>query len=585
MNSIVQILVAVLNSLWQAAIVAALVWLVLKFARRRNLAMNAATRYVVWWAALGVVLVLPAAPGALALWRTRAAHTPSSTAAPKAVQPVLPAANFDAPALITLREQRSTRWPFWVLAIWSVVFLYRLVEIVRSYFYLRGVKRRAAVSLQPLPEKKRSAHLLLSGEVASPMAVGFLRPAVILPETLPAEITGEELHHVLLHEYAHLARRDDWSNLIAHLLGAALALHPAAWWILRQIAREREMACDDWVVARTGSARPYAASLARLSELRWSRRQQAQGEALASGMFGGGSRLGERIELLLKSGAGNPARSRLSGGLLAAALVAFAIAVSPAPRWIAFAQRAPGPGFEVASIKPGDPDTQQFSILMAPGGRLSAKNASLRMLIGWAYDIRDYQISGGPGWVGANKYNVEAKPETGVSIPPGPNGAARVRLMTQSLLAGRFKLNVHRETRQGPVYELVVGKGGPKLKEAAKAGLFTSQGLQLGRGQVTGRAARVSQLANRLSQEVGRPVFDRTGLAATYDFSLKWTPDPVVQLGIVQLGKGPDPATLPDTDGPSIFTALQEQLGLKLQPAKGPVEILIIDHAEKPDAN
>ena len=112
MNSIVQILIAVLNSLWQAAIVAALVWLALKFARRRNLAMNAATRYVVWWAALGVVLVLPAAPGALALWRTRAAHTPTSAEAPKAAQPVLPTANFEAPALITLREQRSTRWPF-----------------------------------------------------------------------------------------------------------------------------------------------------------------------------------------------------------------------------------------------------------------------------------------------------------------------------------------------------------------------------------------------------------------------------------------------------------------------------------------
>jgi beta-lactamase regulating signal transducer with metallopeptidase domain len=341
MNSVVQILVAVLNSLWQAAIVAALVWLALKFARRKNLAMNAATRYVVWWAALGVVLVLPAAPGALALWRTRAAHTPSSTAAPKAVQPVLPAANFDAPALITLREQRSTRWPFWVLAIWSVVFLYRLVEIVRSYFYLRGVKRRAAVSLQPLPEKKRSAHLLLSGEVASPMAVGFLRPAVILPETLPDEITGEELHHVLLHEYAHLARRDDWSNLIAHLLGAALALHPAAWWILRQIAREREMACDDWVVARTGSARPYAASLARLSELRWSRRQQAQGEALASGMFGGGSRLGERIELLLARGRVFSPRASLARSVASGAiLLALVIAASVTPHWIAFAQQS-----------------------------------------------------------------------------------------------------------------------------------------------------------------------------------------------------------------------------------------------------
>jgi bla regulator protein blaR1 len=572
MNSIVQILVAVLNSLWQAAIVAALVWLALKFARRRNLAMNAATRYVVWWAALGVVLVLPAAPGALALWRTRAAHTPASTAAPKAAQPLLPATNFDAPALITLREQRSTRWPFWVLAIWSVVFLYRLVEIVRSYFYLRGVKRRAAVSLQPLPEKKRSAHLLLSGEVASPMAVGFLKPAVILPETLPAEITGEELHHVLLHEYAHLARRDDWSNLIAHLLGAALALHPAAWWILRQIAREREMACDDWVVARTGSARPYAASLARLSELRWSRRQQAQGEALASGIFGGGSRLGERIELLLESGAGNPARSRLSGGLLAGGLVALAIALSPAPRWIAFAQRLE---FEVASIRPHS-GPNLYSGIEVSGPRITGTFMSVRDLIVYAYGLKPYQISGAAAWITSDRFDMQAK--AGGEAEPSKE---QIREMVQSLLAERFHLRLHRARRDIPVYALGVAKSGPKLKESAAPESFVRYvSQQRPVLQLAATNTTIAQLAELLSMSgisfqidgpTGRPIVDRTGLTGQYDFTLTWIPD--------------DQIPPPGSDAVILSTALQEQLGLKLEPVNAPIETLVIDHAERPDAN
>ena len=123
------------------------------------------------------------------------------------------------------------------------------------------------------------------------MAVVFLRPAVILPESLPGELAERELHHIWSHEAAHLARRDDCRNLAAHLAGAILALHPVAIWITRQIEREREIACDYWAVARTRSARPYAASLARMFELRWERRN----EVLASGVLGPASRLSDRI--------------------------------------------------------------------------------------------------------------------------------------------------------------------------------------------------------------------------------------------------------------------------------------------------
>ena len=244
-----EILAAIFNSLWQAAVIAGLVFLILKLFRR----INAATRYAIWWAVLAVTLALPAAPMTIAWWRARArpaasAEIPKRAAPRTTLVPVIE----EQPAMVTLKEERSARWPAWVLAVATGVFLYRLGQIGRSYFYLRGVKRRAVASETALPSIPRPARLLLSEDIASPMAVGFLHPAVILPESLPSELAQSEMEHVLLHEAAHIARRDDWRNLLARVLGGALALHPVAWWILRQIEREHEIACDDWVVAHTG---------------------------------------------------------------------------------------------------------------------------------------------------------------------------------------------------------------------------------------------------------------------------------------------------------------------------------------------
>jgi bla regulator protein blaR1 len=247
----------------------------------------------------------------------------------------------------------------------------------------------------------------------------------------------------------------------------------------------------------------------------------------------------------------------------------------------AFAQQTERPSFEVASVKPGDPNERRVSLFIQPGGKLSTTNASLQMMIGFAYDVRDHQISGGPNWLDSAKFNVEAKAPGNIQIPPGPDGAAQLRLMLQSLLAERFKLAVHRETREQQVYDLVLDKGGTKMKDSNVAP-GQQQGLRGGRGEITGMAAPVPLLVNFLSQQLGRSVIDRTGLTGKYDFTLKWTPDPGAAAG----PKGGDDTAPPvDVSGPSIFTALQTDLGLKLQSAKGPVEMLVIDSVEKPDAN
>ena len=569
MNSLADILLAFANSLWAAGLMAGLTGLALAGLVKTNVKINAATRHWIWWAILAVVLILPVLPRHVALRRIH-----SGAVTPAVLPPALP----DPPALLVVPVQRAPRWPIAIAAVWTLLLLYRLQQIVRSYLYLRRLKFRARLSARPLPALVRSARLLISEEISSPMAVGFLRPVVILPASLFHQLTEPELDHVLLHETAHIARYDDWTNLAGRLVDAVFGLHPVAFWILRRIEREREIACDDWVISTTGAARPYAASLVRLFDLLSARR----GELLASGIFGVRSRLGDRIEMILRRGRSVSASASLARVAASVfVLLVCALVAARAPRWIALAQSAGPPSFEVASVKPGDPNDPRFGILMRPGGRFITTNANLHQLIGFAYDLRSNQITGGPAWVDSALYSIEAKGESGFAIPPGPEGAARIRSMLQSLLAERFHLAVHRETREESVYQLVVARGGPKLKESAGS-QYPSE--RVGRGTITGTAAPITLLIKPLSQQLGRNIVDKTGLEGRYDFTLQWTLEPGQLRGP---GDPPPPANPPppDPDGPNIFTALQEQLGLKLEAAKGTVDLLVIDRAESPSEN
>ncbi|MEO8096897.1 MAG: M56 family metallopeptidase [Acidobacteriota bacterium] len=328
------ILLAFLNTLIPAAALALLTFLALRFSR-----MNAATRYAAWWAVLAAMVFLPFAPEVKFSTPAPAAPAAEIVAAPLQ----LPLAYNPPPAAPV--EVKSGAWMIWAASLWATFALYRALRIVRSYFHLRRVKGTA----QPAPPEameafdtwrgtcgvKRKARVLLSAEISSPIAIGFLHPAVILPETLLSSLTPAELDHVLLHELAHIARYDDWTNLAARLAGTILGLHPVAAFAFARLENERELACDDWVVASTGDARPYAASLARLFELARTRRQPTQ--ALASGITG--SQLGDRVERLLTHGRRFTRRASLiSLGAIATALIAMVIAGAQSPAWVAFAQ-------------------------------------------------------------------------------------------------------------------------------------------------------------------------------------------------------------------------------------------------------
>jgi uncharacterized protein (TIGR03435 family) len=242
------------------------------------------------------------------------------------------------------------------------------------------------------------------------------------------------------------------------------------------------------------------------------------------------------------------------------------------------------PSFEVESIKPGDPADFRRNIGFNPRGRFIANSASLRFLVRWAHRLQDFQVIGGPGWIDSEVFVIEAKSAGAPGGKLQDLSEAQSRSLDdlmhsslQSLLADRFRLQVHRETRQHSVYELVVGKHGPKLVAASETNTPAPRQVVIGSGELKGTGAGMGILAQMLSRQLGVVVIDRTDLVGQYDFELKWSPDPVQPTGAE--------APAPDSLGPSVFTAIQEQLGLRLEPSKAPVQVLVIDHAEKPSPN
>jgi bla regulator protein blaR1 len=287
--------------------------------------------------------------------------------------------------------------------------------------------------------------------------------------------------------------------------------------------------------------------------------------------------------------------------LLAAALTAAPDAQAPASL-----------SFEVASVKPNKSGEPFIRFGMQPGGRFTATNVPARELIRFAYRVQDFQMIGLPDWTRSERFDVVAKMPDGTAMgqmgpgsPPGPQ-----ELMLRTLLAERFKLQAHMETREMPVYALVLAradkKPGPKLAASQtdcpalmkarmaaggsrpapppppKPGEPMQCGMMMGPGNMGGGAVPITALVTAISQRMSRAVIDRTGLTGNWDFTLSFMPDQMPQLppgGLPAGAVGPPPI---DPNAPSLQTALEEQLGLKLESTKGSVDVLVIDSVTPP---
>jgi uncharacterized protein (TIGR03435 family) len=585
-----------LHFLWEGLVIAIL------YAAARLMARTSSpqTRYLLACAALGAMLAAPLVTWELmrpadaspeAMYRIRSTPATASTtdvAAPGSLSDTVRATVFGVqPEPLLL----------YVVLVWFAGAMVLWVRLAGGWMVAARMRsmlvRRAPPewqqSLKELGERigvSRPVRLLVSALVQVPTVVGWLRPVVLVPAGALGGLSAEHMEALLLHELAHIRRHDYLMNILQSVAESLLFYHPAVWWISGHIRTERELCCDDTAVSISGDALTYARALATLE----SHRPAYLNAAIAAN---GGS-LRNRIARLL----GRPpqvARTGLGPGVIAVAgLLAVAV--------YGLAQSADPPRFAVATIK-RNPSTEALSMAVPmgvgyrPGGRLVAGNAPVAMLIQRAYSVQDFQVVGGPSWVNTDGYDIEAKPEVNTD-------QKRMWLMLQTLLADRFKLAMHRETRDLPVYDLQTVKGGPKLP-APQAGncseVMTARpapgqprpappcgpGLvKSGTGlTMEGISVSMPSFVKQLSLILGKEVIDKTGFTGRFSLHLEFAMDDA--LAGLPNPAGQDPSGQPaDPDArPTIRTAIQEQLGLKLTASKGPVDVFVIDHLERPTEN
>lgn len=473
---------------------------------------------------------------------------------------------------------------------------------------------------------RRPVPLVLADARMEPGVFGILRPLLVWPRGISEYLDDRQIAAVMAHELSHVRRRDNAIALVHMVVQAMFWFHPLVWCIGARIVAERERACDEDVLDRGSAPDVYAESILKTCQF-----FVESPLACVAGVTG--ANLKRRIEAIMTG----DRVSRLSaarGSVLAAAALSvlvgpIAVGVLSTPRLRAqttanasgdaqrqsvdeaargrqaaagaASQAGTNRAFEVASVKVNKSGDGPSRIGLQPGGRVTVVNMSLRSLIRFAYQVQDFQIAAGPDWITSERFDITAKAENDIRpSPPGTVGDGQ--LMMRSLLSDRFKLTVRQERKDMPIYELVLarndGRLGAQLKVSATdceammraaregGGLPPPQpgqrplcGMRIGAGQIMAGGFPLSQLAAALSQMTQRVVVDRTGLSGLYDVDLTFAFEPSMMSDAPKAGVSPPPS---NTNGPSIFTALQEQLGLKLESARGPVDTLVIDRAELP---
>ncbi|HEY6344072.1 MAG TPA: M56 and DUF3738 domain-containing protein [Bryobacteraceae bacterium] len=385
-----------------------------------------------------------------------------------------------------------------------------------------------------------------------PGVVGFLKPVLVLPALLLERLNPKQLDALLAHELSHVRRRD---NLFAALhmgVETIFWFHPLVWWIGSRLLEERELACDEDVLRLGCQPTDYVRGILTVCE-----HYSEAPLACVSGVTS--ANVKKRLKTILR---GTLPRELNRHKKLALSFAAIAAVAVPFCLGLLFAQE-PSAKFEVASVRrvvssggPGDiPQNMENS-----PGHFAVRNKPLRYCLEWAYDLKDYEIVG-PDWINNDeRYDI-------VANAPGPATNDQMRPMLQALLIERFQMRLHRGTREMQVYALVLGKGAPKVKPPAPDGV---EGLSGGARSLLFHKEPISRLTFLLTRRMDRPVLNKTGLDGIYDFTIDIS-------GLNNF----NPQTADDATGPSIFTAVQEDLGLKLESRKEPITVLVIDSANK----
>jgi len=596
-----------IDHLWQSTLVAAaLALLTLAFRRA-----HAQTRYAIWFAASLKFLVPFAALtslGAQLEWREALAQAPVEwTAAIEAVSQPL----FTPPVDIVLPQTLAARTgvplsviggTIWaagfatLLGVWLVRWR-RVSRIIRAGTPINSgrthdaLQRVAALGKLPLVESDTSLE---------PGVFGIVRPVLLWPREIDMRLDDAQVQAVLAHELSHAHRRDNLTAAAHMLVEAVFWFHPLVWWIGARLVDERERACDEEVVRLGHDPDVYAESILKTCHF-----FVESPLTCVPGITG--SNLKKRIERIMSQHPGQRLSRWAKAFLVAIATVTVAAPVgigaltaSIRPPAIDLSLPNSGRRFEVASVLPNTSGEMRVMMRVQPGGAWEATNVTLESMIRLAYRIQESQLVGGPAWIYSDRFDIVAKSSPGAA-------AQEFGLRMQSLLAERFNLRLHSETRALPVYALIGSGGqGPRLTQStvdcvafargrngqpvppSPPGERPTCGISATPGRLTGGGITMLQLTQTLARFTGRMVVDETRLAGNFDFDLEFAADPAL------LGRGPGgglppgpqaPGATPSSAGVPIFTAVQEQLGLRLEARRAPVDVLVIDSARQPTEN
>jgi uncharacterized protein (TIGR03435 family) len=520
----------------------------------------------------------------------------------------------NAPAASSLRSSAGgdARWSWEQLlfAAWAMGAFVCLAPVLLTPWRLHRLRRKAhrwsrGDSLIRATERGRARiAVFVHDEDTPPLTYGLVRPAILLPAAA-ARWSDDDIVRALVHELEHV-RRADWPVFIAaRIVSAVYWFHPLVWIAWRRLGLEAERACDD-AVLRGSERTAYAQQLVTLARERW------RASAVPVLSMTGRSDLSVRIASVLDETQirGRLGRARAAVILALATVLLAALGSLRAQGPSVVIAPADAPAFEVVSIRENtspvlDPEDSSFGFM--PGGRFVTTNWPLFRLILSAFALQPQQLVGVPDWVATARYDIAAQATEALSMTaagaPGPG-----QLAIQRMLADRFQLAVHTEARELPIFALTVarsdGRLGPKIsKSATDCDAITKANMQArsdaerievprlpdGRsacvfshrfGRMLGGGTTMANLAQQLSRISSRIVHNRTGLQGGFDLELEFTPDQAVYRD-----GAPPPGTPLDPSAPSFFTALVEQLGLKLEAIRAPVEVLVIDRIERPSEN
>jgi bla regulator protein blaR1 len=584
---------SIVNHLWQSSCFALLAGL-LAFILRRN---SPKVRYWVWLGASLKFLIPFALLVSLGGVVPRPAQHPAPVAAPVFPNTLVQIAQ---PFSLAPRPGVSAHTPLdWALAaigvVWALGFLAIMLARCRSWLEFRAALRTSTPVELPIP-----VPALITPGAEEPGIVGFLRPVLVLPANFLEHLNPRQLGAILTHELCHVHRRDNLFAGVHMMVEAVFWFHPLVWWIGSRMVEERELACDEEVLRMGCEPSDYVESILKVCRF-----YVESPLPCISGVTGADVK--RRLRAILAGSIADELSAARKMTLTAIGLAVFLIPIligvlnAPAIR----AQSAAAvPKWEVVSIKPCEFRQNTISDMAPQGnstpgnlrtGCFPLLNSNGSGLIRGAYASNPFTpINGGPSWMRSAAYDINAKAEGSPSVRT-MNGP-----MMRGLLEEYFHLKIHQQMTEGPVFFLTVARGGPKLHSFVAGSCMphdTAPQDPIPPGQsycknsmnggspasIEAQGTTLDDFSSMLFAISGRPVFNKTGIAGRFDIRIEFSREGT---RFSPLRTGDADGGAPASDPPnSIFSVLPEQLGLRLEPAKGQVEAFVIDHIEKPPAN